>query len=155
MKSEQLVDQILVSEAFKTRLLAFFEAWLGYGPNVDLSTLPALMTAGLMPNAIPTEAYDELRAFVTATVFTTSGGITDLLLSNDVYAPGPNLAKIYKLELAGPTPGTPLKLDALKYGGLLSRVAMNLAVDPISDPIACCVKTFTRRPTSICQLAVR
>lgn len=136
-KAERRVDEILASTAFKARMLSFFESWLGFGPAVDLSTLPAKMAAGLVTKEVPGEAYDELRAFLTATVFTSGGSVADLYLSNRVHHLGPNLARIYGLagvDAKGPaTP--PRELDEAKHVGLLSRAAMNLHAESQTSPI--------------------
>ncbi len=136
-KAEQRIDEILASTAFKTRVRTFFETWLDFGPNVDLAPLPAKMTTGLVLKELPAEAYEELRAFVTATVFTTGGNVADLFLSNKVHYLGPNLAKVYGLAptTRGPLP-SPALLDTQRYAGLLSRVSMNLQGDSQTRPIS-------------------
>ena len=126
--AEQRIDDVLASAAFRTRLHEFFQEWLGYGPLVDLSSLPTKMTAGFSRKDLPSEAFEDLKSLVNATVFTSRGTMSDLLLSNDLFYNGPNLALVYGVPapaMKGPV-AMPIKLDSNKYLGLLSRASMNL-----------------------------
>ena len=134
---ETEVDRILGSPKFEARVLAFFEEWLGFGPDVDLSALPAALVGDVDLAALPREAYDELRAFIRETVFSRAGGVSELLRSTEVYAMGPNLALVYGLSPnATPSPAAPLSLSSPQGGGLLSRAAMNLHGAPRTSPIS-------------------
>jgi uncharacterized protein DUF1592/uncharacterized protein DUF1588/uncharacterized protein DUF1595/uncharacterized protein DUF1587/uncharacterized protein DUF1585 len=124
--TEQIEAQArrMLQDSKASRLLEYFDQWLGTDALPTTFTRDAALYPGLNPNLVPL-FQQETRAFVTSVLARPEGSLNDLFTAPYTFA-NADLAKHY--GLTGPIGGEFVKVDAPGRAGVLTQ-GMMLARD--------------------------